>query len=81
LIENFEWEKALIQPDLRKNYGEPRFQAYSIIDNRVYCLVYTYDGLERGNNCVVTKQTTKIAPTGKLFFILFQRLHFHLSLF
>jgi uncharacterized protein len=41
LAEYFEWEKALIQPDLRKDYGELRYQVYSVIENRVYCLVYT----------------------------------------
>lgn len=44
LAEKFDWSKAIIKQDTRKDYGEQRFQAYSVIDGRVYCLVYTIRG-------------------------------------
>ena len=41
LAEQFEWSSALIAPDARKDYGEPRFIAYGLIENRLHCLVFT----------------------------------------
>lgn len=45
---DFDWGSATIQPDLRANYGESRFVAYSFINDRLYCLAYTpRDGYTR----------------------------------
>jgi uncharacterized DUF497 family protein len=44
VIERFEWSSALVKPDQRRNYGELRFQAYGVINNRLYCLVFTPRG-------------------------------------
>jgi uncharacterized protein len=44
MAEWFEWESALIETDQRKDYGEPRFRAYGVIDDRLYCLVFTPRG-------------------------------------
>ena len=41
MAERFEWESALVEADQRKGYGEPRFRAYGVIDDRLYCLVFT----------------------------------------
>ena len=41
IAEEFEWSSALIVEDLRKDYGEPRFQALGFIDHRLYALVFT----------------------------------------
>ena len=43
----FDWSTAIIEPDDRKDYGEPRFQAYGLIGERLHCLVFTPRG-----NCV-----------------------------
>ncbi|MFI3122498.1 MAG: BrnT family toxin [Methylococcales bacterium] len=40
-VERFEWESAIVEPDNRKDYGESRFCAYGVIDNRLHCLVFT----------------------------------------
>ena len=37
----FEWVGALIVEDLRKGYGERRFQALGLIENRLHMMVFT----------------------------------------
>lgn len=37
----FEWASALIVEDLRRLYGEQRFQALGFIDKRLHMLVFT----------------------------------------
>jgi uncharacterized DUF497 family protein len=37
----FEWDSALIVEDLRREYGESRFQALGLIEGRLYMLVFT----------------------------------------
>ena len=44
MAEWFEWESALIETDQRKDYGEPLFRSYDVIDDRPYCLVFTPRG-------------------------------------
>ncbi|MBS0611978.1 MAG: BrnT family toxin [Proteobacteria bacterium] len=41
LAEEFEWDGALIVEDMRKDYGERRFQALGLIEGRLYMLVFT----------------------------------------
>jgi uncharacterized DUF497 family protein len=43
-IESFVWEKAVMIPDTRKNYGETRFLAYGPIEDRLYCVAFTVRG-------------------------------------
>ena len=40
--ERFDWERALVLADRRKDYGEVRFRAFGLIDGRLHCLVYTW---------------------------------------
>jgi uncharacterized DUF497 family protein len=44
LCEGFEWDGALVTEDLRRDYGEQRFQALGMIDGRLYSLVFTRRG-------------------------------------
>jgi uncharacterized DUF497 family protein len=37
----FEWDHALIVEDLRKVYGESRYQALGLIEGRLHMLVFT----------------------------------------
>lgn len=37
----FEWVGALIVEDIRKDYGERRFQALGLIENRLHMMVFT----------------------------------------
>jgi uncharacterized DUF497 family protein len=37
--ENFQWDTTLVVEDLRKNYGERRFQALGLIAGRLHALV------------------------------------------
>src|SRR5712672_1272951 len=37
----FEWNSALLVEDLRKDYGERRFQALGLIGNRLHVMVFT----------------------------------------
>lgn len=37
----FEWDRALVAEDMRKDYGERRFQALGVIDGRLHVLVFT----------------------------------------
>ncbi len=42
--EAFEWEGAILAPDRRNDYGEPRFQVLGRIGARVHVLVYSPRG-------------------------------------
>ena len=47
----FEWDSAVIIPDTRLNYGEPRYRAFGLIDNRLHALVFTpREGAIRGTS-------------------------------
>ncbi len=66
MVHRFEWESALIESDQRKDYGEPRFRAYGVIDDRLYCLVFTPRGdeiriisLRKANRREVTNYVSK----------------------
>lgn len=39
--DDFDWSSALIVEDLRKDYGERRFQALGFIEERLHVLVFT----------------------------------------
>ena len=41
VAELFEWDTALIVEDLRKGYGETRFQALGLIAGRLHAMVFT----------------------------------------
>jgi hypothetical protein len=41
LATEFGWEGALIVEDLRKDYGERRFQALGLIGERLHMMVFT----------------------------------------
>jgi hypothetical protein len=41
LAAEFEWDSALIVEDLRKDYGERRFQALGLIGDRLHMMVFT----------------------------------------
>jgi uncharacterized protein len=37
----FEWEKAIIVTDTRRDYGEPRFRAMGMIGEKLHAMVFT----------------------------------------
>lgn len=37
----FDFKTAVIRPDLRRNYGEDRYQAYGMIGSRLYFLAFS----------------------------------------
>ena len=39
--QEFDWRRALIIPDVRRDYGEPRWRAISYIGTRLHVLVCT----------------------------------------
>lgn len=41
LVEEFEWDSALVVEDARRDYGELRFQALGLIADRLHALVFT----------------------------------------
>ncbi len=41
LIEQLAWSSALIEEDLRKNYGERRYLALGLIGDRLHAVVFT----------------------------------------
>ena len=45
-IEAFEWEKAVVEPDMRRRYGEDRYKALGSINGRLHAAVFT---LRSGN--------------------------------
>ena len=38
---DFDWSSALIVKDVRREYGEPRYQALGFIEGRLHMLVFT----------------------------------------
>ena len=40
-VDELEWASALIQQDLRWNYGEPRYQVLGLIRGRLHAMVFT----------------------------------------
>jgi uncharacterized protein len=43
-IESFQWEHALVEPDVRKLYGENRYRAIGLINGRLHVAVFTLRG-------------------------------------
>jgi uncharacterized DUF497 family protein len=43
-VADFDWETAVIRPDLRRRYGELRLKAAGRIDDRVHILIFTRRG-------------------------------------
>jgi uncharacterized DUF497 family protein len=41
IVQNFDFEAALVLRDDRKNYGEERYRAYGSISGRLHALVFT----------------------------------------
>ena len=41
IIENFDWDTALVVSDDRRDYGEPRWLALGMIGHRLYSLAFT----------------------------------------
>lgn len=41
LAEGFEWESALVAADARRDYGEVRYSAFGLIEDRLFNLVFT----------------------------------------
>jgi uncharacterized DUF497 family protein len=41
LVENLDWNSAIIIEDARKNYGERRFKVLGLIGERLYMVVFT----------------------------------------
>jgi uncharacterized protein len=44
IVEGIDWETALITPDTRRDYGEPRFRALAPVDGVLYAMVFTPRG-------------------------------------
>ena len=44
--EEFDWSRAVVIEDRRRDYGEQRFQAFGFIEERLHVLVFT----PRGND-------------------------------
>ena len=43
---DFDWSSALVVEDLRKDYGERRFQVSGFIEGRLHMLVFTPRGVD-----------------------------------
>ena len=41
LVEQLDWSSAFIEEDVRKNYGERRYFALGLIDERLHAVVFT----------------------------------------
>jgi uncharacterized DUF497 family protein len=44
IVENFDWDTVLILLDDRRDYGEPRWLAIGMINQRLYSLAFTIRG-------------------------------------
>ena len=41
LVEQLDWSSAIVEEDVRKNYGERRYLALGLIDDRLHAVVFT----------------------------------------
>ncbi len=41
LARELDWSSVLVKPDTRRDYGELREIGYGVIQNRLYCVVFT----------------------------------------
>jgi uncharacterized DUF497 family protein len=41
IVDAFEWEDAVVLPDDRYDYGEPRYMAFGRIADRLHCVWFT----------------------------------------
>lgn len=71
LAEAIDWSSVWCAPDDRKDYGELREIGYTVIADRVYCVVFTQRGeafrvisLRKANNREIDRyeQATQIDP-------------------
>jgi uncharacterized DUF497 family protein len=46
-VQEFEWDKAMLAQDTRKDYGETRIIATGYIRTRLYVMIYTERGLAK----------------------------------
>lgn len=46
IVERFEFDTALVVIDDRKDYGEARYRAFGVIDDRLHVLVFTARGAQ-----------------------------------
>lgn len=40
-VEEFDWQAATVETDLRRNYGEPRFIAIGTFDGQMHVIIFT----------------------------------------
>jgi uncharacterized DUF497 family protein len=43
VVEDFEWDEALVRADVRFDYAEPRMVALAPVGNRLYSLVFSVE--------------------------------------
>lgn len=43
-VEGFDWGTVLIRPDTRREYGEPRYVAFGVMNGRLHALIFTPRG-------------------------------------
>lgn len=65
----FEWESAVLIPDTRRDYEEPRYRAFGFIEDRLHALVFTLRegsirviSLRKANRREVLRYETQIQP-------------------
>lgn len=47
LMEDFDWDSALVASDITHSQNEPRFTATGLIKNRLHVCIYTWRGANR----------------------------------
>ena len=65
-----DWDRALVKPDSRADYGEPRQIGYGPIGRRLYCVVFVDRGdtrriisLRKANNREIDRYEAEIDST------------------
>lgn len=69
LAEEFDWPTAIVQEDMRQDYGERRYRAMGLIGQRLHVLVFTPRGsqlhiisLRKANQREVNRYEEKNQP-------------------
>ena len=44
LAQEIDWPEVMAKPDARRDYGEVREIGYTVMDDRLYCVVFTQRG-------------------------------------
>ena len=63
VIYEFDWHTAVVEEDIRQDYGEKRFRAFGYVDDNLYAVAFTF----RGNSIRIISMRRMHAKEGRRY--------------